>query len=807
MVLSGCLIRSFISYRWLFLSTVFAGLWFSHSAIAAQPREWKNIYPVYQAPAKHPDPEIPVIPTPGAFAPAAKVLLPGLEPPKPIVESAPQEEQPVDLSAQSLQMDQDGQIVTALGNVELIQAGRVLTADKVSYNLKTDQVRATGNVILKEIDGTVYNADDVELTQDMKDGFVEGLQILLADGSRFTADNGTRQDGTVLILKQASYTPCEPCKEDPTRPPLWQLRAAQVTHDEDEKSIAYRDAWFELAGVPLAYIPYFSHPDGSEDQKSGFVSPRVGFDSDRGASYQQEYYWAIAPDKDVTIGTILSTDVNPVALAEYRQRFDNAKIEFNGSTTYSDRPDRSGNITRDTGEEMRGHLFGEGLWDINNHWRSGYNIALATDEQYLRQYDISSEDILENELYAERFAGRNYFVGRVMGFQDYRISERQVDQPFVLPEIIASFYGDPNAALGGRWSLNLSALGLEREGSGQDVARSSAELNWQKRFVSDFGLVNTIDTLVRGDIYNVKDRDRANLGANQLDNFSTRGFAMGNWNIAYPFVNRFQESQWIIEPQTSITTATNIDYDGDIPNEDSRDFSLDPTNIFEPNRSPGYDIIEDRSHITYGLRTGYHTDDGSRAEIFLGQSRRFQNDDNPFVEGSGLSEQNSDYVGQVSANIANVIDVDYRFQLKNNNFSAKRHEVDATYTLGPFDFYTRYFYANALETTDLNLSREQIRQSINYNFYGDWSLLGTAWYDLGQKEGLRQATYGLIYSGQCLTFSAMAERTLTEEATGDSSTEIMFRLGLKNLGEFETSGIDIGGGSNQSDEEDNNFDK
>jgi LPS-assembly protein len=803
----GCSIRNLIFHRWFFAFAVIAGFLIPQHSTAAAPREWKNVYPVYQEPSALPVPAPPVIPTPGAFAPAAKVLLPGLEPQMPMVETAQPGEQPVDLSAKSLQMDQEGQIITAMGDVELIQAGRTLKAEKVSYNLKTDQVRATGEVVLKETDGTIYYADDVELTQDMKDGFVEGLQILLADGSRFSAEKGTRQGGTVLTLKQATYTPCEPCKEDPTRPPLWQLRAAEVTHDDESKSIAYKNAWFELAGVPLAYTPYFSHPDGTEKQKSGFVSPRVGFDSDRGASYQQEYYWAIAPYRDMTIGTILSTDVNPVALAEYRQRFDNAEIEFNGSTTYSDRPDRSGNITRDVGDELRGHLFGEGLWDINEQWRSGYKIALATDEQYLRQYDISSEDILENELFVERFEDRNYFVGRFMGFQDYRISDRQVDQPFVLPEVIASFYGDPNAAFGGRWSVNLSALGLEREGSGQDVARTSAEMNWQRRFVTNFGLVNTFDALLRGDAYNVKDRDQTSLGNREHDDFSTRGFAMGNWNVAYPFVNRFERSQWILEPQASVTTATNVDYDGDIPNEDSRDFTLDPTNLFEPNRSPGYDLIEDRSHVTYGFRTGYHTDEGSRAEVFFGQSRRFEDDDNPFVDGSGLSEQNSDYVGQVSANIGNAIDIDYRFQLENSNFSAKRHEVDAVYALGPFDFYTRYFYANALETTDLNQSREQIRQSINYNFYGDWSLRGTAWYDLGEEEGLRQATYGLVYSGQCLTFSAMAERTLTEEATGDSSTEIMFRLGLKNLGEFETSGIDIGGGSDTEDEEENNFEK
>jgi lipopolysaccharide assembly outer membrane protein LptD (OstA) len=89
---------------------------------------------------------------------------------------------PVDLEADHLTHDEGTQTVIATGNVELIQSGRILKADTVSYNLATDRVRATGNVVLSERDGTTYFADDVELTDDMKDGFVEGLNILLADG-------------------------------------------------------------------------------------------------------------------------------------------------------------------------------------------------------------------------------------------------------------------------------------------------------------------------------------------------------------------------------------------------------------------------------------------------------------------------------------------------------------------------------------------------------------------------------------------------------------------------------------------------
>jgi LPS-assembly protein len=52
-----------------------------------------------------------------------------------------------------------------------------------------------------------------------------------------------------------------------------------------------------------------------------------------------------------------------------------------------------------------------------------------------------------------------------------------------------------------------------------------------------------------------------------------------------------------------------------------------------------------------------------------------------------------------------------------------------------------------------------------------------------------------------MTFAVTAERTLTRDSSGDSGTEVMMRLGLKNLGEFQTSGINLGSSGSGDDEE------
>jgi LPS-assembly protein len=135
---------------------------------------------------------------------------------------------------------------------------------------------------------------------------------------------------------------------------------------------------------------------------------------------------------------------------------------LNGGITYSSRTEKVGNRDVDLDEEVRGHVLGEARWDMNDKWRSGVNVNWASDDQYMRQYDFTNEDVLENEIYAERFSGRDYAVGRMLTFQDVRVRSAQEEQPEVLPEIITSFMGEPGSVpvIGGRWDAGASFLGL-----------------------------------------------------------------------------------------------------------------------------------------------------------------------------------------------------------------------------------------------------------------------------------------------------------------------------------------------------------
>lgn len=696
-------------------------------------------------------------------------------------------DEPVNIAAKELTHDEAGQTVTATGEVELVQGGKILRADKIVYNLGTDVVSAIGNVALLDENGDVHTAEYAELSGDLKNGYVQGLLSMLADGSRFTAAEARREDGRRTTMTAGSYTPCKVCEEKPN--PVWQIKADKVEHDLEDKSIKYKNARLEVLGVPLAFAPIFSHADPSVERKSGFLRPDYGWSNDVGTFVEGGYYFGdIAPDKDATVRIRPTTRAGVLMMGQWRQRFEAGKLQLDGSGVISDRREEDGRVEED---RKRGHLFATGLYNIDDKWRAGLNIERASDKGYLRLYDFSRENVLENEIYAERFSGRNYSRVSAMNFQDVRLGIRP-DQPDILPQAEHRIYGEPVGAWGGRWTAGVSALALHRDDNGQDMQRASADIGWQRRDVLPVGVVTQLDLAARGDFYSLQDRDAAVLNP-ALDGNSNRGRAMAVAGVtaSYPLVRRFDKSQAVIEPLFGASISPQVDEDDSgIPNEDSIDIQLDTSNLFAHNRFPGIDGQEDGARVNYGLRTGLYGDNGRYAKVFVGQSYRFD-DDGIFPQGSGLEDNSSDVVGQVNLGLSKYLRADYRFQLDNRHLTMRRHELLAHGGNDLFTLNLGYIYFDGVAGTGFTESREQMQVEGVYRLTPFWSLNAYTLADLGQEPGLRKASAGITYADECFTFSLQGTRNLINEASGENGTVLMARIGFKNLGEISSPKIQL----------------
>ena len=165
-------------------------------------------------------------------------------------------------------------IATARGRVVITYGPYILVANRVSYDQDDDILRADGNIRLREPGGNILEADLIQLQNKFRDGFAEHLRLLLTNDATVTAEYARRKDGVITMFERAAYTRCKTCVlADGT--PLWQIKSRVATHDQQAHEVRHEDMTFEFAGVPIFWLPWFSHGDGTTKRKSGFLTPRL----------------------------------------------------------------------------------------------------------------------------------------------------------------------------------------------------------------------------------------------------------------------------------------------------------------------------------------------------------------------------------------------------------------------------------------------------------------------------------------------------------------------------------------------------
>ncbi len=697
--------------------------------------------------------------------------------------------EPVTFTSDTVDYDQQKQLVILRGTVELSQRGekgiQTVKADEITFNQQTSKLTADGHVALIEPDGNVVFAEHIDLDQDLSNGFGQKVSGLLSDNSRFIANAAQRRDGHVLDMTQAIYSPCNLCETNPREAPLWQLKANRINHDTDTHDVQYEDAWMEFMGVPVFYTPYLAHPDPGVKRRQGFLAPTVGLSTTIGDSIRIPYYIDLAPDKDLTISPTFSTEDKAQIAGEYRERWDTGKLRLDASGTVTDLTTDNGAIKQD---QPRGHIRGDAVFDLDEYWRAGGDLFLTSDDTYLQRYRIGAPDILQNRAYVEGFDHRDYAAAEAFYFQDTRAGVTQ-REPFVIPRLTGDAYSDPDAsAIGGRFEITGGFLSLQRPGSSNvDTNRLSTSLNWSRTDTAPVGIVSTLSANALTDGYLANNYVNPSNGLARDQSTDARFFPSLQGTASYPLARQFGTVQQTLEPIVSVFTAPVVCGNDRIPNEDSLDFELDDTNIFRANRFTGEDRLEGGTRVTYGVKTGVYGYGGGSSSAFFGQSYRFRSDDN-FAIGSGLEDRFSDYVGRIELDPASWLLADYSVRLDKDDLSPRKHELSATVGSNPLTVQAGYLYINQdniIPGTNSNES-EELSGSATINVTDYWSVT------LGQRRSFAPTTgpltssAGVAYNDECLNFAVTAERDHTTRADLETGTSFYLRLLFKNLGGIET---------------------
>ncbi len=77
---------------------------------------------------------------------------------------------------------------------------------------------------MTDAEGKITYANIMDLSDDYRDGFVDSLHADTADHTRMAATRADRTSGNYTVFENGVYTACEPCRDDPKKPPLWQVK-------------------------------------------------------------------------------------------------------------------------------------------------------------------------------------------------------------------------------------------------------------------------------------------------------------------------------------------------------------------------------------------------------------------------------------------------------------------------------------------------------------------------------------------------------------------------------------------------------
>lgn len=709
----------------------------------------------------------------GAFAAALALAAPAAGAQQPDDRFA-RSDQPFLLSADEMTYDENLGTVTARGNVEIAQGARTLLADAISYNLRDGVVTASGDISLLEPNGDVLFADYMQLDDELTEGFIENLRMLMSNDARLAANEARRFADERTELSKAVYSPCRIC---PDRPPVWQIKALKVVHDKARQEVRYRDAVFEAFGVPIGYAPFFSHSDPTVKRRSGFLTPSFGSSSDLGLRLTTPYFWAISPSRDLTVAPTVTSREGVVLAGEYRELTRTGGFEIEASGTHVDERDENASKTGD--EEFRGHVRGSGRFDIDPVWRWGFDVHRATDDTYLKRYDISDVDTLTSDVYVEGFRGRNYASLSSFAFQGLRREDDPGATPLVLPLAEYSFVGLPSETTGGRFAFDANLVSLHRS-EGPDTRRLSGQASWRLPYIGSGGDVWTLTAALRADAYWLNEVFDP-LGRARGDReFAGRTEPMLALQWSYPMVRETGGVRQVIEPVAQAIAQPYDGEDDEIPNEDSQIVEFDDTNLFGFSRFPGYDRLEDGPRLNYGVKFGAYGARGSSASALIGQVLRLK-EDRSFGRSTGLDDERSDYVARIAISTGDWLDLVNRIRIDRDLQDIRRNEIYLGMGPEKLRLALNYVQLDRDLTVDQVQSTEELYFSLRAQLSRYWSALAVSRRDLVDDGRQINTGFGLRYEDECVVFEATFDRDYTRDRDVEPSTSLNFRVLLVSL--------------------------
>jgi LPS-assembly protein len=406
------------------------------------------------------------------------------------------------IDADELVYDKDKNTVTAQGSVQLFYQGRVLQADKVIYERASKRVYAEGHAKMTDEHGDIIYGSRFELSDDFREGFIDSVQALTADKTRFSAPRVERSNGDITVLQNGAYTACEPCKDHPERPPFWQVRATKIIENQETHTIYYENAQLLFWGFPVFWWPYFSSPDATVNKQTGILAPAIVSGGNLGTGFSMPYFINLAPNYDLTLIPTYLSRQGLLGEADWRQRLSNGVYNIRVTGIDQEQPGAFPSFPYGAGDErLRGSIESAGNFLLNDMWQFGWNGTWMSDKFFLNDYRLQGIDFdnfyfqdVISSVYLRGQSAQSYFDLSAYHFEGTTASDDNRTLPVAAAPVldfnrVINVPADRTYGIGGELTIDTNVASI-------DQTNAAFQSTGTQTFDNAYHLYNVCETQV-----------------------------------------------------------------------------------------------------------------------------------------------------------------------------------------------------------------------------------------------------------------------------------------------------------------------
>ncbi|MFL2802683.1 MAG: LPS-assembly protein LptD [Paracoccaceae bacterium] len=655
------------------------------------------------------------------------------------------------LIADQISISDEGDKIIAQGNVKIYSSNKVLNAEKIIYNNSNYLVQVYGPIKIIDDNNITITADYSLVSKDLKKIISSGVKALFEDYFKITSEEIKYNSGGKTKFKNSIGTSCKICSED-TSPPLWNIKSKLIVHDQDNKTLIFKNALLEIGGIPVFYTPYLKTPQPGVKRASGFLTPSIISSDINGYGIKQPYFIVLNNNSDLTV-SLFKTNQTILFETEYRANLKNENINIKSTL--------EPNITN---KKINGFINVKGEKIYPESFNLEYDFTLFDKKKSLISYDHEITDYVSNYLAINKFENNKKKTFETFYYQSLRTpvgeepiifpnyEEKNINNLFINNTILSNSFG---------------ILNLFNKNKRYTRIDHTSELRYNNIYKS--GLIFENLGKVSNYIYNIREKD--NLESNY---FEIKPLI--STTISYPLIklNNSKNKEFLI-PKLQVNYSP-IKFSNSNSNQDSVEIDLDKTSLFSMNRFSGKDMQEQGFWVNSGIKYENKTINEKNFGTELGQIFRFNNI-NQFSETTGLNGKNSDFL------ISSFFDYSNFFSLKNtslltNNLKFRKSETSMNFNGKKNKISSSLIYEtnniNHYEKKNLTEFFISLLSKINKNWKSNFDLR----HDITNNQTISAST-GLTFKNECVDFSVNIGKRFasSEKLPEDTRIELSFDLG------------------------------